>query len=112
MGFQLLHLYKPPIKSIFSKLRAPVSYTVTGAFLLGLSFGAITIGRGAPMLIVVLTYIALYQTAAQGVLTILVYAIGMSIPLIVISSVGGAVGKKIKEKANVSGELADRVIGG
>ena len=44
MGFQLLHLYKPPIKSV-------------------------------------------------------------------ISSVGGAVGKKIKEKANVSGEVADRVIG-
>jgi cytochrome c-type biogenesis protein len=111
MGFQLLHLYKPPIRSIFSRLRAPVSYTVTGAFLLGLSFGAITIGRGAPMLIVVLTYIALYQTIAQGFVTILVYAIGMSIPLIVISSVGGAVGKKIKEKANVSGELADRIIG-
>jgi len=111
MGVQLLHLYKQPIKSIFSRLRAPVSYTVTGAFLLGLSFGAITIGRGAPMLIVVLTYIALSQTAVQGVFTILVYAIGMSIPLIVISSVGGAVGKKIKEKANVSGELADRIIG-
>jgi cytochrome c biogenesis protein CcdA len=111
MGFQLLHLYKPPIRSIFSRLRAPVSYTVTGAFLLGLSFGAITIGRGAPMLIVVLTYIALYQTITQGFVTILVYAIGMSIPLIVISSVGGAVGKKIKEKANVSGELADRIIG-
>lgn len=63
------------------------------------------------MLIVVLTYIALYQTMAQGFVTILVYAIGMSIPLIVISSVGGAVGKKIKEKANVSGELADRIIG-
>jgi cytochrome c biogenesis protein CcdA len=111
MGFQLLHLYKPPIKSIFSRLRAPLSYTVTGAFLLGLSFGAITIGRGAPMLIIVLTYIALYQTIAQGFVTILIYAIGMSIPLIVISSAGGAVGKKIKEKANVSGELADRIIG-
>ncbi|MEN6397015.1 MAG: cytochrome c biogenesis protein CcdA, partial [Methanoregula sp.] len=92
MGLQLLHLYKPPIKSIFSRLRAPVSYTVTGAFLLGLSFGAITLGRGAPMLIVVLTYIALYQTVTQGLVTILIYGIGMSIPLIVISSVGGAVG--------------------
>jgi cytochrome c biogenesis protein CcdA len=111
MGLQLLHLYKPPIRSIFSHLRAPVSYTVSGAFLLGLSFGAITIGRGAPMLIIVLTYIALYQTMAQGFVTILVYAIGLSIPLIVISSLGGAIGKKIKEKAKVSGELADRIIG-
>lgn len=44
-----------------------------GAFLLGLSFGAITIGRGAPILLIVLTYIAMYQTAARGFFTILVY---------------------------------------
>jgi len=111
MGLQLLHVYKPPIRSIFNFFRVPTSYTVTGAFLLGLSFGAITVGRGAPMLIIVLTYIALYQTMIQGFFTILVYAIGLSIPLIAISSVGGAIGKKIKEKARVSGDAADRIIG-
>ena len=111
MGLQLLHLYKPPIRSIFDFFKRPISYTVTGAFLLGLSFGAITIGRGAPMLLIVLTYIALYQTAFQGVVTILIYAIGLSIPLIIISSAGGAVGKKIKEKARISGEVFDRIIG-
>jgi cytochrome c biogenesis protein CcdA len=63
------------------------------------------------MLLVVLTYIALYQTAFQGFFTMLVYAIGLSIPLIVISSFGGALGKKIKEKARVSGELFDRITG-
>ena len=111
MGLQLLHVYKPPIRSIFNFFRVPTSYTITGAFLLGLSFGAITVGRGAPMLIIVLTYIALYQTMFQGFFTILIYAIGLSIPLIVISSVGGAIGKKIKEKARVSGDAADRIIG-
>jgi cytochrome c-type biogenesis protein len=111
MGLQLLHVYKPPIRSIFNFFRVPTSYTITGAFLLGLSFGAITVGRGAPMLIIVLTYIALYQTMFQGFVTILIYAIGLSIPLIVISSVGGAIGKKIKEKARVSGDAADRIIG-
>jgi cytochrome c-type biogenesis protein len=111
MGFQLLHLYKPPIRSIFNFFKVPVSYTVTGTFLLGLSFGAITIGRGAPMLIIVLTYIALYQTAYQGFFTMLVYAVGLSIPLIIISSIGGALGKRIKEDARVSGEVFDRVIG-
>lgn len=111
MGLQLLHVYKPPIRSIFNRFRAPISYSVTGAFLLGLSFGAITVGRGAPMLLVVLTYIALYQTAVEGLLTIFVYAVGLAIPLIVISSVGGAVGKKIKEKAKVSGEAVDRFVG-
>jgi cytochrome c-type biogenesis protein len=111
MGLQLLHLYKPPIRSIFTFFRAPISYTVTGAFLLGLSFGAITVGRGAPMLLIVLTYIALYQTAVQGVFTMLVYAAGLSIPLIVISSLGGALGRKIKDKARISGDVFDRIIG-
>lgn len=111
MGLQLLHVYKPPIRSIFNFFRAPISYTVTGAFLLGLSFGAITVGRGAPMLLIVLTYIALYQTALEGLFTILVYAVGLSIPLIAISSLGGALGKKVKEKARVSGEVFDRIIG-
>ncbi|AKB79787.1 putative c-type cytochrome biogenesis protein [Methanosarcina horonobensis HB-1 = JCM 15518] len=111
MGLQLLHVYKPPIRSIFNFFRLPNSYTITGAFLLGLSFGAITVGRGAPMLIVVLTYIALYQTPIQGLLTILIYATGLSIPLIIISSIGGSFGKKIKDTTKISGNLADKVIG-
>ena len=41
------------------------------------------------MLIVVLTSITLYQTMAQGFVTIFIYAIGLSIPLIVISYAGG-----------------------
>ena len=63
------------------------------------------------MLIIVLTYITLYQTALQGLFTILVYAVGLSIPLIVISSLGGALGKKIKDRARVSGEVFDKIIG-
>lgn len=63
------------------------------------------------MLLIVLTYIALYQNAFQGFFTMLIYAIGLSIPLIVISSVGGALGKKIKDKTRVSGEVFDKIIG-
>ncbi|WP_406661592.1 cytochrome c biogenesis protein CcdA [Methanolobus sp. ZRKC3] len=111
MGLQLLHVYKPPIKSIFKIFKRPNSYTMMGAFLLGLSFGAITIGRGAPMLLIVLTYIALYQTPLEGLLTTFVYSVGLSIPLIVISSVGGSLSKKIKEATKISGDLADRIIG-
>jgi cytochrome c-type biogenesis protein len=69
MGLRLLLVYKPPIRRIFNFFKVPMSYTVTGAFLLGLSFGAITVGRGAPMLLIVLTYIAHYQTAFQGFFT-------------------------------------------
>lgn len=111
MGMQLLHIYKPPIRSIYNVFKLPASYTILGAFLLGLSFGAITVGRGAPMLLIVLTYIALYQTPLQGLTTVLIYAVGLSIPLIVISSVGGALGKKLKDATRVSGDLADRSIG-
>ena len=89
MGLQLLHVYKQPIRNIFDFFKVPMSYTITGAFLLGLSFGAITFGRGAPMLPIVLTHIALSQTAFQGLFTMLIYAVGLSIPLIIISSVGG-----------------------
>jgi len=63
------------------------------------------------MLLIVLTYIALYQTPLQGFFTMLIYAVGLSIPLIVISSVGGASGKKIKDTARVSGEVFDKIIG-
>lgn len=111
MGLQLLHVYKPPIKSVFNYFKLPSSYTVFGAFLLGVSFGAITIGRGAPMLVIVLTYIALYQTPIQGLATMLIYAVGLSIPLIIISSIGGAIGKKIKELTRASGDITDLIIG-
>ncbi|MFA5348685.1 MAG: hypothetical protein WC294_11150 [Methanoregula sp.] len=62
------------------------------------------------MLLIVLTYIALYQTALQGFFTMLICAVDLSIPLIVISSIGGAVGKQIKDKARVSGEVFDKII--
>ena len=49
------------------------------------------------MLLIVRTNIARYQIAAQGFFTILIYAVGLSIPLIVISSLGWTRGKKIKD---------------
>jgi sulfite exporter TauE/SafE len=67
--------------------------------------------EGGPMLLIVLTYIALYQTAFQGFFTMLIYAVGLSIPFIVISSLGGALGKKIKDQARVSSEVFDKIIG-
>ncbi len=111
MGLQLLHVYKPPIRSIYDRFKMPKSFTVWGVFLIGLSFGAITIGRGAPMLLVVLTYIALYQGPVQGLFTMLVYSVGLALPLIVISTLGGSIGRKIKEASRTSGDVFDRIIG-
>ncbi len=111
MGLQLLHLYKPPIRRIFNRFRLPNAYTLTGAFLLGLSFGAITVGRGASMLLIILTYISLYQTPFQGLLTILIYAVGLSIPLIILSLIGGSLGQKIRKVTKLSGNTLDIIIG-
>jgi len=94
-----------------TRLRVPASSTLFGAFLLGVSFGGITIGRGAPMLIIVLTYIALSQTMVQGFFTILLYGAGLSIPLILISSVGGALGQRVKDYSRISSGVADWIIG-
>jgi cytochrome c biogenesis protein CcdA len=111
MGLQLLRVYKTPAWGVFDRFRAPASSTLLGAFLAGASFGAITIGRGAPMLIIVLTYIALSQTMVQGFITMFLYGAGLSLPLILISSVGGVIGQKAREYSRISSEIADRIIG-
>lgn len=111
MGLQLLHVYKPPIRSVFNFLKGPRSMTAKGTFLLGISFGAITIGRAAPMLVVVLAYIGLYQGMLDGLITILLFALGLSLPLVIISSVGGTIGRKVKDMAKGSGEIFDIIIG-
>ncbi|MDD1669122.1 MAG: cytochrome C biogenesis protein CcdA [Methanomicrobiales archaeon] len=111
MGLQLLRVIRLPKWGFLTRLRVPASSTLFGAFLLGVSFGGITIGRGAPMLIIVLTYIALSQTMVQGFFTILLYGAGLSLPLIVISSVGGALGQRVKVYSRISSGVADRIIG-
>jgi cytochrome c-type biogenesis protein len=111
MGLQLLHVYRLPLGSLFSRLRVPPTPTFYGSLLLGASFGALTLGRAAPMLIIVLTYIALSQTMAQGVVTMILYGAGLTIPLILISAVGGAFGQRVKEYTRISSEVADRIIG-
>ena len=111
MGLQLLHVIRLPVPGGFARLRVPASPTIAGSLLLGASFGALTLGRGAPMLIIVLTYIALSQTAAQGVVTMFLYGAGLTIPLVLISAVGGALGQKVKDYTRISSEVLDRIIG-
>ncbi len=63
------------------------------------------------MLIIVLTYIALSQTAVQGIFTMFLYGAGLTIPLVILSAIGGALGQKVKEYTRISSEVADRIIG-
>lgn len=111
MGLQLLGAYGLPAWSFLPRLRAPASPTLPGALLVGVSFGALTIGRGAPMLIIVLTYVALSQTMVQGVVTLFLYGAGLTIPLVLIASIGGALGQKVKEYTRISSDLANRILG-
>jgi len=111
MGLQLLGIYSLPAWNFLARLRAPASPTIPGSLLVGISFGALTIGRGAPMLIIVLTWVALSQTVVQGVVTLFLYGAGLTIPLVLIASIGGALGQRVKEYTRISSELANRIIG-
>ena len=111
MGLQLLGVYGLPTSRYLERLRAPSSPTIRGTLLVGISFGALTVGRAAPMLIIVLTYIALSQTMVQGVVTMFLYGAGLTIPLVLISALGGALGQKAKEYTRISSEVANRIIG-
>jgi cytochrome c-type biogenesis protein len=43
--------------------------------------------------------------------TMFLYGAGLTIPLVHISILGGALGQKVKEYTRISSEVADRIIG-
>ncbi len=111
MAFQLFGVYHLPVRDIFMRLRLPASSTPPGTFLLGISFGAITIGRVAPMLFAVLAVAALSGSVAYGITVSFLFGTGMMLPLVVISSIGGATGKAIRVKLKDGGIWLDRTLG-
>ena len=111
MAFGFFGVYKFPVKKIFNRLRLPSSFTPFGTFLLGLSFGAITIGRVAPMLFAVLAVAAVSGSVVYGLTISFLFAAGMMLPLVIISSIGGATGKTIRVKLKDKGIWLDRFLG-
>ena len=89
MGLQLLQIYKPPIREHLQFFKVPDVIYRNGCIparddrsvQLLLGEGRLC-SHGSDV-------IPLYQTAFQGFFTMLIYAIGLSIPLIVISPFGG-----------------------
>jgi len=70
-----------------------------GAFLLGLLFGIVSAPCAAPILIVVLTYLAgAKASVAYGALLLLVYALGHSVLVIVAGTSMGAARKLVESK--------------
>ena len=111
MALQLFGVYHLPVRDIFMRLRLPTSLTPPGTFLLGISFGAITIGRVAPMLFAVLAVAALSGSVAYGVTVSFLFGIGMMLPLVIISSISGATGKTVRGKLKDGGIWLDRILG-
>jgi cytochrome c-type biogenesis protein len=111
MAFGFFGVYKFPVKKIFDVLRLQSSFTPFGTFLLGLSFGAITIGRVAPMLFAVLAVAAVSGSVVYGLTISFLFAAGMMLPLVIISSIGGATGKTIRVKLKDKGIWLDRLLG-
>jgi len=111
MSFGFFGIYKLPVKKIFTRLRLPSSLTPFGTFMLGLSFGAITIGRVAPMLFAVLAVAAVSGSVVYGLSISFLFAAGMMLPLVIISSIGGATGRTIRVKLKEKGIWLDRFLG-
>ena len=111
MALQFFGAYHLPVKKVFRILRLPPSTTPAGTFLLGLSFGAITMGRVAPMLFAVLAVAAVSGSVIYGITISLLFGTGMVLPLVIISSIGGAAGKTIRIKLEEKGVLIDWLLG-
>lgn len=111
MALGFFGAYHFPVKKIFHQLRLPASFTPWGTFLLGVSFGAITIGRVAPMLFAVLAVAAVSGSVIYGLTISFLFAAGMMLPLVIISSIGGATGKAIRANVKDKGIWLDRLLG-
>ncbi|HPB51528.1 MAG TPA: cytochrome c biogenesis protein CcdA [Myxococcota bacterium] len=90
MGLHLTGLVTIPIPSLGDRLR-PRSRGFLGAFLLGLLFGVVSAPCAAPILVVLLTYLAgSGASVAWGGTLLLVYALGHSVLILIAGTSMGA----------------------
>ncbi|MDX9719791.1 MAG: cytochrome c biogenesis CcdA family protein [Myxococcota bacterium] len=105
MGLHLMELVHFPIPSLGGRLQ-PKTRGFVGAFLLGLLFGLVSAPCAAPILIVLLAYLATSDSSiVWGGTLLLVYALGHSLLIIVAGTSMGAAKKLIESKR------ATRVLG-
>jgi len=90
MGLHLMGVITVPIPSLGAGVR-PATRGLLGALLLGLLFGAVSAPCAAPILVVLLTYLAgSGSSVAWGGLLLLVYALGHSVLILVAGTSMGA----------------------
>ena len=66
-------------------IKAPKQKGFMGLFLYGIVYGMATLGCSAPIFFSILSYAIAAGSILQGVITFIVYAIGMGLPLIIIT---------------------------
>lgn len=97
MGLHLAGAITIPIPSLGQRL--PKTRGALGAFVLGLLFGLVSAPCAAPVLVVLLTYLAgSGASVAYGGLLLLVYALGHSVLIIVAGTSMGAARTLIENK--------------
>ncbi len=98
MGLHLVGVLTVPIPSIGDKLH-PKRRGLLGALVLGLLFGLVSAPCAAPILVVLLTYLAGSGTSiSYGGLLLLVYALGHSLLILIAGTSMGAAKTLIENK--------------
>jgi cytochrome c-type biogenesis protein len=105
MGLHLMGILTVPIPSLGARV-APKARGLLGAFLLGLLFGLVSAPCAAPILVVLLTYLAgSGSSVAWGAVLLLTYALGHSALILVAGTSMGAA------RALLENKQATRVLG-
>jgi cytochrome c biogenesis protein CcdA len=98
MGLHLMGVLTVPIPSLADKVQ-PKTRGLLGALLLGLLFGLVSAPCAAPILVVLLTYLAgSGASVPYGGLLLLVYALGHSLLIIIAGTSMGAARTLIENK--------------
>ena len=98
MGLHLMGVLTVPIPSLGGRLQ-PKTRGLLGALVLGLLFGLVSAPCAAPILVVLLTYLAgSGASVAWGGLLLLVYALGHSLLILIAGTSMGAARQLIENK--------------
>jgi len=98
MGLHLMGVLTVPIPSLGGKLK-PKTGGVLGALVLGLLFGVVSAPCAAPILVVLLTYLAgAGSSVTWGGTLLLVYALGHSVLILIAGTSMGAARQLIENK--------------
>lgn len=98
MGFHLMGVFTVPIPSLANRVQ-PKTRGLVGALVLGLLFGLVSAPCAAPILVVLLTYLAgSGASVPYGGLLLLTYALGHSVLILIAGTSMGAAKAFIENK--------------